>query len=190
MISTIELIIDFFAELMRTVGPAMGFLIIVIESIFPILPLAAFITLNVIVFGPVKGFLISWTATIVGCIISFYICRKGFSDKIYKYIKIDGKTHKLMKRISNMSLSKVVIILALPFTPAFMLNFAAGLSKIPFRKFLIGVILGKISIIYFWGYVGVGLIESIRNPIILFEIFVIMSLVYVLSLLIQKRLNQ
>ena len=75
-----------------------GFLIVVLESILPFLPLAVFIAINKLVFGNVVGFLISWIGTITGCVIAFMIFRKGFSDKLYKHIKKD-KYKYLMDRI-------------------------------------------------------------------------------------------
>ena len=39
-----------------------GFFIIVLESIIPILPLALFIALNMIVLGNFMGFILSWIA--------------------------------------------------------------------------------------------------------------------------------
>ncbi len=189
MIDIIENLIDIFSNIMIRLGPLSGFIIIVIESIIPILPLAAFIALNMIVFGPLSGFLISWIGTVVGCIISFYLCRKGFSNLLYRKIKTDGKINKFMDYVSTMNTGKLVLLMALPFTPAFAFNIAGGLSKVPFRKFFISIFIGKISIVYFWGYVGTSFIESIRNPIILFELAVMMSLAYVITMLIQRRLG-
>ena len=71
MIDLIEKIIDIFSDIMMEIGPISGFIIVVIESIIPILPLAAFIALNMIVFGSILGFIISWIGTVIGCIISF-----------------------------------------------------------------------------------------------------------------------
>ena len=64
-----------------------GFFVIILESMIPILPLALFIAINMIVFGNVLGFFISWLATIIGCSISFWIFRKGLSNKLYKNIE-------------------------------------------------------------------------------------------------------
>ena len=189
MIYFIENIIDLFTNIMMTMGPISGFLIVIIESIVPILPLAAFIALNMIVFGPIPGFLISWIGTVIGCVISFYIFRKGFSKILYRNLKIDGKVNKFMGYVSNLSLTSLVLLMVLPFTPAFMFNIAGGLSKIPFRKFFIAVFIGKLSIVYFWGYVGTSFIESIRNPIVLFELSIMMSLAYIITLLVQKKLR-
>jgi hypothetical protein len=53
MVDSLEKIISAITDIMRASGPIAGFLIIILESIIPILPLGAFIALNNIVFGPV-----------------------------------------------------------------------------------------------------------------------------------------
>ena len=64
------------------IGLFIGMIIIVLESIIPILPLAVFIAINMIVFGNIVGFIISWCATVIGCLLAFTICRKGLSNQI------------------------------------------------------------------------------------------------------------
>lgn len=165
-----------------------GFLIVVLESILPFLPLAVFIVINKLVFGNVVGFLISWIGTITGCVIAFMIFRKGFSDKLYKHIKKD-KYKDLMDRISNISYTALVMITALPFTAAFAVNIAAGLSKISFKKFLAAVVVAKISIVYFWGYIGTSFIESITNVWIFIRTLLIMIIVYGISKIVSIKFN-
>ncbi len=188
MLLSIDNFINYLIEIIKTIGPIAGLLVVVIESIIPILPLAAFITLNMIVFGSFTGFVISWIGTLIGCVISFYIFRKGFSHKLYKKIKRDSRFSIIMNNISAMKITYLALLVALPFTPAFFVNIAAGLSKMPLKKFMIAITIGKVSMIYFWGYIGISLIESIKNPLILLEIIVIMLLVYYISKLIQNKL--
>jgi len=80
-------------------------------------------------------------------------------------------------------------LIALPFTPAFLINIVCGLSKMEPKKFLLSILIGKISIVYFWGYVGTGLIESLQNPKIFLEIIIILLVAYAFSRVIQKILK-
>lgn len=189
MADFLENTITTITDIMRLCGPLSGFLIIILESIIPILPLAAFIALNNIVFGSFWGFIISWVATIMGCFLSFYAFRLGFSKVLYRNIRTDGKVHKFMNYVSKITLAQLTLLVALPFTPAFLINIASGLSKMPTKKYILSIIIGKISVVYFWGYVGTGFIESIKDPASLLEITVLMSIAYVISRLIQKFLN-
>ena len=169
------------------IGLIIGMLIIVLESMIPVLPLAVFIAINMLVFGNIVGFILSWISTIIGCLIAFTICRKGLSDKFYSQIKKDGKLDKLMDKISNIKFSNLVIITALPFTPAFAVNIAAGLSNISYKKFLTAVVIAKLSIVYFWGFIGTTFLESITNIKVLIELGLIIIIAYVISKIVINR---
>ena len=158
-----------------------GMFIIVLESIIPILPLALFIALNMIVFGNFIGFMISWVATIMGCSLSFLIFRKGLSHKIYKNIDDKPRTKKLMNIVSHISFSKLVIIMAIPFTPAFSINIGAGLSKLKYKKFLLACMIAKVSVVYFWGFIGTTFVESMTDITVIIKLCVILFVAFVLS---------
>ena len=170
-------------------GPIFGCFLIVIESIVPVLPLAVFITLNFISFGNIIGFIISWIFTLLGCTMSFFIFRKGFYKKFNHFMRSKESLKKIMKSISNITLGELVVLTAVPFTPAFLVNIAAGLSDMSFKKYFAGIFLGKISLVYFWGYIGTSLIESLKNPIILLRIFVLVMTMYIISRFINKKVN-
>lgn len=189
----IEMVIEFLKTQVATnnyiIGLIIGMLIIILESIIPVLPLAVFIAINMLVFGNIVGFIISWISTIIGCLLAFTLCRKGLSNKFYSKIKKDGKINKLMTKISNIKFSNLVIITALPFTPAFAVNIAAGLSIISYKKFLAAIIIAKISIIYFWGFIGTTFIESITNIKVLIELSLILSIAYIISKIVMKKFD-
>ena len=114
--------------ILTSIGPIAGVLLIILESILPMLPLSVFITLNMISFGSFFGFLISWISTIIGCMLSFTLFRYFFQKKLYRFIKRkeQDKFAGIMKTISNIKFSNLVILIAIPFSPAFFINIAAG----------------------------------------------------------------
>lgn len=170
-------------------GLFVGVFLIILESIIPILPLALFIALNMIIFGNILGFIISWIATILGCSLSFFIFRKGFSKFIYKNIDNRPRTKKLMNIVSNISFSKLVVIMAIPFTPAFSVNIGAGLSKMPYKKFLFAALISKISIVYFWGFVGTTFVESISDPTVLIKLGILLIVAFILSKIVINKFD-
>ncbi len=159
----------------------LGMGVIILESMIPILPLALFIALNMIIFGNLVGFIISWIATILGCSLSFFIFRKGLSKRLYKNIENKPRTERLMNVVSNVSFSKLVVIMAIPFTPAFSVNIGAGLSKMKYKKFLTACIIAKISIVYFWGFVGTTFVESMSDITVIFKLLIILLIAFILS---------
>ena len=70
---TVEQITNFVYSNNILISLFFGMIIIILESIIPILPLALFIAVNTVVFGNLIGFIISWISTIIGCSISFFL---------------------------------------------------------------------------------------------------------------------
>ena len=87
--------------------------------------------------------------------ISFSVFRskiKGWFEK--KFVKPNSQVKKIVKVIDKMKMSSLALLVAIPFTPAFAINIAAGLSNIPKRKFIYAILIGKMFMVYFWGYIG------------------------------------
>lgn len=170
-------------------GPILACILIFIESILPILPLFVFITINFIAFGYILGFIISYILTILGCIFSFYLCRGLLKDYFKDKFRKNKKFDKLMKKIDKMKFSNLVLLIAIPFTPAFLINIATSLSEMELKKFTIAIIIGKLSIVFFWGFIGTSLVESLKNPKILIIIFIMLVITYILSRIAMKKLK-
>lgn len=178
-------------EMIIGIGPIAGVFLILLESIFPMLPLSVFITLNMMSFGPFLGFFISWLSTIVGCMLSFTLFRHFFQKKLYRVIKKkeEKKFSSIMNAISNISFSNLVILIAIPFSPAFLINIAGGLSKIKIEKFFLAIMIGKIVMVYFWGYIGKTLLESLTDITVLFKISALLVAAFFLSKIVEKKLR-
>lgn len=176
-------------NLLGSWGALLGCVFILFESIIPMLPLSLFITLNFMTFGSIIGFIISWIFTVLGCMMSYYIFRSSVSEKRLNKFKENNTLKKVINVIENMSFTSLVTLIAIPFTPAFAVNIAAGICRVPKRKFLLALMLGKISLVYFWGFVGVGLIESLKNPSKLIGVVILIVIVYIISYILSKKLK-
>ena len=101
MIEIINYLVDHATDLLKMGGPIMGVLLVFLESVIPILPLGAFITLNMNAFGFVGGFLISWSATCIGCYASYFVFSSFLSKYFYQFLsrKDAKKIHKSMEKI-------------------------------------------------------------------------------------------
>ena len=185
----LEAIQNFAVHSNPLIGIMLGIGLIILESMIPVLPLALFIAMNTILFGNFWGFIISWVSTICGCMLSFYIFRKGISSHLYKHLPEDGHVLKFMRRITEIPFADLVVITAMPFTPAFTVNIAGGLSQISPRKFLAAIIIGKLPMVYFWGFIGSTFLESLENPIILLRIIAMLVIVYIISKMVSKKFH-
>ena len=191
MLDKLQIYLQIIVDYLLQVGLVGGFLLIVLESIIPALPLSVFIGLNIITFGKILGYVISYFGTIVGCMLSFITFRYILKNYLYKIFKEKTriKIENLMKKMTNIDFNTLVVIIAIPFTPAFLVNIAAGLSNIPIKKYIFALLIGKPFMIYFWGYIGANLLESLKNPIILVKIIVIVLLAYLISKVVEKIIN-
>ena len=188
MFEAIDTFIDTTLQGMGVWGPIVGCFFILIESMVPVLPLFVFITLNFLAFGNILGFIISWVFTCIGCFISFLLFRCKVQTWLFKRIKKKGIiSEHTIDVITNLKFEQLTTIIAIPFTPAFLVNIAAGLSKMSYKKFLGALLIGKIFLVYFWGFVGVSLIESIKNPIYLVRVGILLVIAYALSKIISKK---
>lgn len=176
-------------NLLGSWGALLGCVFILFESIIPMLPLSLFITLNFMTFGSIIGFIISWIFTVLGCLMSYYLFKSAVSEKRLSKFKENNTLKKVINVIENMNFTSLVILIAIPFTPAFAVNIAAGICRVPKRKFLLALMLGKISLVYFWGFVGVGLIESLKNPSKLIGVVILIVIVYIISYILSKKLK-
>lgn len=183
IISFILSVIDYF----NYISPLIASFLIIIESIIPILPLSIFIAINVISFGLFIGFIISYIATIIGCLISFSLVRYVFKDRFNKRVKENSRIYHFMKKINKLKFSSLVLIIAMPFTPAFLINICAALSNMSYRKFFYSILIGKMSIIYFWGFVGDSLLEAITNIMVLLELSLLMIITFIISKIVTKK---
>lgn len=170
-------------------APILACFLIVIESIFPILPLSLFITINAYYMGYIPGFIVSYILTCVGCYISYLFCSNKLKNHYYNML--DKSEHKKLKRITKqiqkLKLEELTLIVAMPFTPAFLVNIAAGLAGIDKKKYIISIIIGKISLVLFWEFIGTSLIESINNPVTLIEIGLFMLVAFIISKIVSKK---
>ncbi len=176
---------------LQLLGPLFGFFLVLLESIVPALPLSVFIALNVGSYGFLFGFFLSYLATCVGCILSYlffhYIGKKESFQR--KFVKRGSKLSHMLKRVEKISFSNLVLIVALPFTPAFLVNIACGIAQIKRKKYYMALFLGKLSIVFFWSFIGKSLLESITDIGVIITVSILLLLMYVLSKLVSKKMK-
>ncbi len=170
-------------------GPILACFLILFESMAPLLPLFVFITINFIYFGPIFGFILSWLFTVLGCLFSFFLFRKKMRHWFTKKIEKHSKFQKMMERINHLKCEQLTLLIAVPATPAFLVNICAGLSKMSFKKFLTSLSIGKIFLVLFWGIVGTSMIEALTHPVALIKVIILIVSSYICSKIVSKKLN-
>ena len=187
----VESFIQFCTDFISDGGLIFGFILILLESFLPVLPLGVFVALNVNAFGDVLGIGLSLCATCLGCFIS-YTFFSFLSDKLLTRVlskKTLAQVEKAMSKFQKISFSSLVLVISLPFTPAFLVNIICGIARVSKRKFLFSIFIGKVFMILFWGYVSKSLIESMTdiNTIIIVSLMLIVA--YVISKFVSKKVD-
>lgn len=187
--NTLTELIDYATKLIQSGGFIVGFLLIVLEAFIPILPLGAFVTLNINAFGSLIGITLSWVATVIGSFLMYLLCYYVSNKIIFKLIKQTTKEKILntTEHFKKIKLTSLVLIITLPFTPSCFINLLAGISNVTKEKYLISLLIGKVFHIIFWGYIGMSLIESITNIKAIIFIIVILIIAYIISKVISKK---
>ena len=185
----IELIISNVMNELGVFAPILACFLLFVESILPVLPLALFITVNAYYLGSFIGFISSYIITCLGCYVSFKLCKtklKRHFDSMLE--KMDQKKLKrVMKRISKLKMEQLTTLIAIPFTPAFLVNIACGLSNIDKKKYVFSILIGKIFLIFFWQHVGLSLLESVKNPIVILKVGLMLLGAFVVSKIVNKK---
>ena len=161
--------------------------LIILEPLLPFLPMFIFVTINLLVFGYVLGFIISYVCSVLGCLLFYILVSKLFSNKAYKFYKDRKKVNSLVQRYKGIKLETLTTIIAMPFTPAFLINLFAALSKMPLKKYMTAEIIAKIFITIFWGFIGCNLIKCFENPRYLIVIISMLFIGYVISRFINRK---
>lgn len=189
--ATLTELINMATEMVQSGGFIIGFLLIIIEAFLPVLPLGAFVTLNVNAFGILPGLLLSWIAAIIGSYLMYLLCYYISTKVIYKFIKKETKEKVVakMSTFKNIKLTNLVLIITLPFAPSCFINLLAGISNISKEKYLLSLIIGKAFMISFWAYIGMSLIESLTDIKAIIFILLILLIAYIISKVISKKLK-
>lgn len=169
-------------------APILSSILIVLEGIFAFLPLVVFVTINIITLGAFFGGVLSWVLTTAGSFLAFYLCRIGLSNFFQKKIS-KGKISKFMTKIDNLKFKQLVLIIAIPFAPSFFINVGAGLSKISIKKYFYALLIGKVFVILFLGYIGSNVIECLKNPLVLIKVVLMVTIAYIIAQVVNKKFD-
>ena len=149
---------------------AYGFMLVImtIQNSFTVIPLILVITINIALFGFVKGFLWSWLTSVIAGVIVFLSIRYLFSDIAAK--KISGRQ---INRIEEQGFMFVFSARVLPFIPTSLINILGGLSSIQLKSFTSATAIGNFIYFFMLALVPAGIMSNGMNDYLLAGIIVI-----------------
>lgn len=161
-------------------APIVSFFLMVIQSI--IAPIPAFlITLsNAAIFGWIKGAILSWSSSMCGAILCFYISKflgRDIAEKLTSKFALKD-IDKFFERYGKYT---ILIARLLPFISFDLISYGAGLTSIGFWQFFIGTGIGQLPATIIYSYVGGMLTRG--NQLLMSGILILFSLTVAIYLL-------
>lgn len=141
-------------------GPLIFIFIQAIQVVIPILPGFVTCIAGAVVFGPLEGFIYSYTGMCIGSMMAFYISRKYGTAFVKKLVK--PQTYdKYILWLEKGKKFDILFLLAifLPAAPDDVLCFIAGLTRMTWKKFTVIILLGKPFVIALYSLATAGVLN-------------------------------
>ncbi|HEX2056565.1 MAG TPA: VTT domain-containing protein [Nitrospiraceae bacterium] len=104
-------------------------------------PITVLITVTVLAFGPLHGFVYSFIGMTLSALLTFFIGRLLGRQAIERW---SDRVHRLSRRLGEKGILAVVTVRVLPVAPFSIVNIIAGATHIRARDFFIGTMIGEL----------------------------------------------
>ena len=136
-----QLLLDYYAAHKLTM--VVGFMLVYIVQTALSLPGAAILSLAAgAIFGSIIGTVYANIAATVGATLAFLVTRYLLRDVVLS--KFGSKLEGMNKELEERGFSYLLFLRLVPLFPFFMINLAAGLTRLPLRIFFFGTMIGII----------------------------------------------
>jgi len=171
-------------------APVVSFLLMILQSIAAPLPAFIIAFANAGLFGWVKGAILSWTSSMAGATLCFYIS-KFFGREVVEKLtskfaleSIDGFFEKYGK-------NAILVARLLPFISFDIISYAAGLTSMSFWSFFIATGLGQLPATIIYSYIG-GMLTGSTKLIVtgLLVLFALSALIFLFKKVWDDKQNK
>jgi uncharacterized membrane protein YdjX (TVP38/TMEM64 family) len=140
---------------------ALAFILIFsIRTVFLILPYSLMVIIGGSIFGPFYGFVYSMVSVAISASIAFYFSKLLGREAVEKLLH-KGKLRDIGSKIEKNGMKMIFLMRISSVFPFDILGFAAGLTNIRFRDFLLGTVLGMLAETFVFSYLG----DNIHRPL-------------------------
>lgn len=154
-----------------------------IRPIFLILPLSPFAIAAGSVFGIIPGAIYIMIGNFTSATIAFFIARYLAKDMIEHFVK--GKVKSLNESVESNGF-KIILMMRLAMIFHYdILSYACGISKMKYKDFILGTLIGVIPEMIAYSYVGYNLTKPFDEKTI-FAIFIVLIIV-IMPIIIKHR---
>ena len=124
-------------------------------------PVTVLITVTVLAFGSMQGFLYSFAGMTLSAILTFYL-GTVFGQRLVD--RISPRLHRLSVRLAEKGVLAVVVVRVVPVAPFTIVNMVAGATRIRLKDFVVGTIIGELpGLIALWIFVD-QITTTIKSP--------------------------
>lgn len=177
-------------EFISSYGPmaaAVSFALMILQSIIAPIPAFLITFANAALFGPWWGGLLSFTSSMVGATLCFFIARalgRDFVEKLTTKVglaSVDGFFKSYGKHT-------VLIARLLPFVSFDIVSYAAGLTSMSYGSFIIATGLGQLPATIIYSYLGSFLTGGTKVIVTgLLLIFALFTVIFMLKQIYNKK---
>lgn len=132
---------------------AVSFLLMVFQSVAAPLPAFIITIANAMLFGWVKGAILSWSSAMAGAALCFYISKTLGRDVAVK-LTSDAALKKIDDYFIKYGKNTILVCRLLPFIPFDAVSYAAGLTSMKFWPFFVATGLGQLPATIVYSYVA------------------------------------
>lgn len=164
-----------------------SFLLMIFQSIIAPLPAFIITLVNAALFGWVLGAILSWASAMVGAALCFFIARIYGRDLVEKLVskKLLNESNKYFDEYGTKT---ILVTRLLPFVSFDLISYAAGLTNMKFKSFLIATGIGQLPATIIYSYVGGNLSGGAQKMFIaLLVLFSIAIVITIIKQIYQKK---
>lgn len=164
-----------------------SFILMMFQSVIAPLPAFLITFANAAVFGWWQGAILSWSSSMAGALLCFYIARIAGRDVVEKINK-NFSLQKLDEYFDRYGKHTILICRLLPFISFDFISYAAGLTAIKPIPFLIATGLGQLPATIVYSYVGSNLTGNSQKVMFgLLSMFALFIGIYVIKQIYNER---
>lgn len=136
-----------------------------LETLFPFLPLFLMNAFNMLSYGPVIGYIYSYVGTVLGTIVIFLFMRYISTKEFKRHRKEKPRVKKVLNWIEHTHPVLHILVLMIPFSPTFMINYSMGLTKMKWQTFLFITMVSRGLLLFICVPFGITLINYYNNGV-------------------------
>lgn len=168
-------------------APIIFIILYFFQVIFPVIPGQVFQVASGYLFGNALGIIYCYIAVLSSSVFIFFLSRK-FGRKFVKLFIPKETLDKLSKFIKKKEMLALIVMRLIPFLPGDAVNFVSGISKVSYKKFIIGTAIGIAPSVLIFTIFGSELALGNIN----IKLLVLIIVIFLLGLVyfFRKRINK